>query len=71
MKNDWILDVLADLKTFAEENELSDLARHLVLTKEIARKDIAKQDSNQLEIPHTDAQAVGNFYSPSGADRYS
>ena len=71
MKNDWILDVLADLKTFAEENELSELARHLAETKDIARRDISKHEPSELEIPPTDAQAVGNFYSPSGADRHS
>lgn len=71
MKNDWILDVLADLKTFAEENELSELARHLVETTEIARQDILKQESRELELPFTDAKAVGNFYSPPRADRHS
>ena len=29
MANDWILDVLADLKTFAERNGLGATERHL------------------------------------------
>ena len=40
-KNDWILDVLADLKTFASANGLRALAEQLDDTRLIAAAEIA------------------------------
>lgn len=42
-KNNWILDVLADLKTFASANGLSTLAEQLDDTRLIAAVEIASQ----------------------------
>ncbi|KAA0912475.1 hypothetical protein [Aquicoccus porphyridii] len=41
MKNDWILDVLADLKTFAQANGLTQLAEQLEDTTLVAAAEIA------------------------------
>ncbi|MFA3917135.1 hypothetical protein [Ruegeria hyattellae] len=41
-RNDWILDVLADLKTFASANGLETLAEQLGDTRLIAAVEIAK-----------------------------
>ncbi|MEZ5716076.1 MAG: hypothetical protein R3D85_13455 [Paracoccaceae bacterium] len=41
MKNDWILDVLADLKAFAKANGLVALAEQLEDTSLIAAAEIA------------------------------
>lgn len=41
MKYDWIIDVLADLKTFAQGNGLLGLAEHLDETSHVAATDIA------------------------------
>jgi hypothetical protein len=41
MKNDWILDVLADLKAFAQSNRLSALAEQLEDTALVAAAEIA------------------------------
>ena len=41
MKNDWILDVLADLKTFAYSNGLRALAEQLEDTALVAAAEIA------------------------------
>lgn len=53
MQNDWILDVLADLKTFACANGLGALAEQLDDTTLIAAAEIASQSEN------TGAQANG------------
>ncbi|QGX97308.1 hypothetical protein EI983_03050 [Roseovarius faecimaris] len=41
MQNDWILDVLSDLKTFAQQNGMSDLAEQLDDTRLIALGELA------------------------------
>lgn len=41
MQNDWILDVLADLKSFAESNGLGALAQQLDDTAMIAAAEIS------------------------------
>lgn len=41
MKNDWILDVLADLKAFAQANGLTNLAEQLEDTSLVAAAEIA------------------------------
>jgi len=42
--NDWILDVLADLKQFAARNDLTALAAQLDQTAVVAAKEIASTD---------------------------
>ena len=48
MANDWILDVLADLKKFAARNDLAALAAQLEETAVVAANEIA---SNELRAP--------------------
>ena len=43
MQNDWILDVLADLKTFAMANDLRVLAEQLEDTTLVAASEIASK----------------------------
>lgn len=43
MGNDWILDVLADLKTYAQQNGLSALAVQLEETVQLARAEITSE----------------------------
>lgn len=45
MTNDWILDVLADLQTFAGKNGLTALEEQLVVATSVASRDLA---SNQI-----------------------
>ena len=40
MANEWILDVLADLSAFAEQNGLPALERQLALAAEAAEMDL-------------------------------
>ena len=46
--NDWILDVLSDLKTFASANGLSALAEQLDDTRLIAAAEIAFKNEEAL-----------------------
>jgi hypothetical protein len=48
MANDWILDVLADLKHFAAKNDLSALAAQLELAGAVAEREIT---STKLRAP--------------------
>ncbi|WP_428928773.1 hypothetical protein [Marinibacterium sp. SX1] len=53
MQNDWILDVLADLKSFATANGMTTLAEQLDDATLIAAAEIASQAENtrgRLEI---------------------
>lgn len=43
MRSDWILDVLADLKAFAQSNGLPNLAEHLDDASLCALAEIANQ----------------------------
>ncbi|KMK66051.1 hypothetical protein [Puniceibacterium sp. IMCC21224] len=43
MGHDWIIDVLADLKTFARTNGMGALADHLDDTQLVAQVEIASQ----------------------------
>ncbi|MGP3698245.1 hypothetical protein [Rhodobacter sp. NSM] len=45
MKHDWILDVLTDLRTYAERNALVSLAAALDETIRLARAEIGGQPS--------------------------
>ena len=48
MTNDWILDVLADLQTFAKKNGLTAFERQLAVAANVAAQDLA---SNQIIAP--------------------
>ncbi len=41
MQNEWILDVLTDLRTFARSNGLGALARQLDETRQVAASELA------------------------------
>ena len=57
MKKDWILDVLADLQTFAGKNDLTALERQLAIAAEVAIRDLA---SNQIVAPGAAQRDVGH-----------
>ena len=66
MQNDWILDVLADLKTFARQNGLSSLASQLDDTQVVAAVEIASVAEGQTDHERGPAQAVGNHLARPG-----
>lgn len=45
MANDWILDVLADLKQFASRNDLTALAAQLDQAAAVAARDLASSEA--------------------------
>lgn len=52
MPNDWILEVLSDLKCFADQNGLALLAHQLETTKQVAEAEIT-------EVQQRHAQPIG------------
>ncbi|MCE8537786.1 hypothetical protein KBY27_09975 [Ruegeria pomeroyi] len=51
-QTEWILDVLSDLKTFANANGLSALAEQLDDTKIVAAAEIASKREEALSPTH-------------------
>lgn len=43
MQHDWILDVLADVRTYAEQNRMTKLAEHIRQAELLAQMEIAAQ----------------------------
>ncbi|PSL22221.1 hypothetical protein CLV88_101646 [Shimia abyssi] len=60
MKNDWILDVLADLRTFALANGLEDLADQLDDTRMVAACEIVSMAEKVGTARHGDDAKTGN-----------
>ncbi len=58
MKNDWILDVLADLKSFAQTNNLPNLAMQLTETADLAAIELTSAET-KVRPSHGDEQQVG------------
>lgn len=59
MKNDWIMDVLTDLHTFAFENEMKGLASQLQDAQLIAAIEIASQTEDVPFEPTHAEIAIG------------
>ncbi len=62
MTNDWILDVLADLKKYATKNGLSALASQLDDATLIAATEIATIEAGRQELALGDIGNTGRFY---------
>ena len=58
MKYDWVLDVLADLKTFAQANGLDALAEQLDDTQLIAATEIVSMDERVGASAHENETAT-------------
>jgi hypothetical protein len=43
MRHDWVFDVLADLRAYAEENNLPALAAQITATLRVADKKVAEE----------------------------
>lgn len=59
MKYDWILDVLADLKTFSQSNGLQVLAEHMDNTRLIAATEIVSMAEKASAEMRGDDAATG------------
>ena len=50
MRHDWIFDGLTDLRSYALQNELRDLAEQVEIALRTARRDVAAADRAQAEV---------------------
>ncbi|RKF16108.1 hypothetical protein D6850_00620 [Roseovarius spongiae] len=67
MQNTWILDVLADLKTFAQNNNLGALAEYLDDTSLVAAAELASLGEGSSGHDRRSAGALGcHFGTPRG-----
>ncbi|NCO20673.1 MAG: hypothetical protein GW905_01375 [Rhodobacterales bacterium] len=66
MANDWILDVLADLKKFAARNDLIALAAQLDQTAVVAATEIASNEMRAPALIGVDAAQTRMVYRTSG-----
>lgn len=69
MRNDWILDVLADLQSFARTNGLTVLAEQLGDTKLVAATEILTAKEKALAQSYEDDLAVGSDIGKLGTGR--
>jgi hypothetical protein len=60
MGNMWIIDVIADLKTFADQNDLPLLSQQLSETAKIAVAEIAPTVGKVPALPPREDGYVGN-----------
>ena len=66
MQNEWILDVIADLKAFAQQNGLSVLAEQLDDTQLVAASELALTGEGLSRDETGAATAVGHDFGGSG-----
>lgn len=69
MKNDWIIDVLTDLRAFADKNGLSELARQLDEAALVAAAEIASTEILVSSTAHWDVAHVGSVRGTHGEGR--
>ena len=62
MTNDWILDVLADLKSYARKNDLPALADQLDETLLVAATEIASAEGKAPQAAMQNARTTGYVY---------
>jgi hypothetical protein len=67
MQNDWILDVLADLKSFAQANGLGALCEQLDDTTLIAAAEISSQEQEARKRINVGTREPGQY--PGGFGR--
>ena len=71
MRSDWILDVLADLRTFALSNDLPALAEQLDDTAIVALSEIAAQRERNDGQTHGDRRKIGTDTGAVGTGRHA
>lgn len=59
MTNDWILDVLADLHSFADQNGLPLLAAEIARTRDVAAAELASRETERATESDEGAAIAG------------
>lgn len=62
MRNEWILDVIADLKRFAEENGMPELADRLTETADVASSELTRAELVSVGRSLGDVGHIGSQY---------
>ncbi len=62
MANDWIIDVIADLRTYANHNGLPALARQLDDATLVAATEIASRDGGTPDATRWELGDTGKLY---------
>lgn len=71
MRNDWVLDVLADLRSFAQANDLPLLAEHLDDAAHVATAEFAARVERSAKGGHVgDAERTGTDSVFAGGSRH-
>lgn len=70
-KNDWILDVLADLKAFASSNGLNAISEQLDDTMLVAASELASQRDEACARAHGEAEPSGSDTRGSGCHQHA
>lgn len=70
-KNDWILDVLADLKAFASSNGLFAISEQLDDTMLIAASELASQKDEVATSSNGEAESTGPCVRGAGCHRHA
>lgn len=71
MGNDWIIDVLADLKTFAQKNDLALLAVQLDETAIVAKAEISQMSERAPMAVRGEATETRSIFVEAGGGRRS
>lgn len=71
MGNDWIIGVLADLRNFAQTNDLPLLATQLEETSLVANAELAQVSQRALVTVRGESAETGSIFAQAGASRRS
>lgn len=69
MGHEWIIDVLADLKSFASTNDLSVLAAQLEETADVARLEIDSKLDQASRTTRGEGAGTRYVFASSGSSR--
>lgn len=71
MRSDWILDVLADLKAFAQSIDMPALAEQLDDTAIVAMAEIASREERVQTPSHGQESSIGRHPGEFGAGEHA
>ena len=71
MRNDWIIDVLADLGVFARQNNLPNLAEQIEVASLVALAELATVDEARVEVLAEDVRHAGRVHRAFGQGRHA
>jgi len=71
MTNEWMIDVLADLRKFAEKQAMLELTEHLDDAIFVAAIEIRNQDRDRVASAGVNDAKIGNISGTVGNNQYS